>query len=198
MKLVEPSVVREEWRPVLGFEDYYEVSNRGGVRSLERVIPAPYGSTRKIPGRVMKPTKDHDGYLWVIFSVNGERKRKSVHSLVLEAFIGERPPGHDIAHADANPSNNALENLRYATRSENMMDMVINGDHHKMQRTECPYGHSLRTPNLSRAKSEAGHRCCLSCERARGFLQRKKPYPIEVFTGLADAYYVKIMDGVEA
>lgn len=194
MKFVEPSEACEEWRPIVGFEEYYKVSSLGRVKSLNRETPAPYGSTRTIPGRVMRPAKDHDGYFWVTLSDGRKRKRKSVHSLVLGAFVGERPSGHDIAHADANPANNSLNNLRYATRSENMIDMVQNGDHNKMQRSHCPYGHVLASPNLSAAKARKGHRCCLSCERARGFLQRKKPYSRNTFQRISNDYFKKIME----
>lgn len=50
-----------------------------------------------------------------------------VHTLVLRAFVGPRPEGTDVAHGDGNPANNALSNLRYASRSDNNKDVVFHG-----------------------------------------------------------------------
>jgi hypothetical protein len=52
---------------------------------------------------------------------------KRVHVLVAEAFIGPRPAGHDVAHADGDPLNNSVENLRYATRRQNLADARRHG-----------------------------------------------------------------------
>ena len=188
------TTIIEEWRPVNGFCGSYEVSNKGRVRGVDREIANVNGVTRKWTGRVLKPNVDHDGYLWVHLKLDGTRVRKSVHSLVLESFVGPRPAGLDVAHADGNPRNNELSNLRYCTRSENMMDLVSSGGHIKMQRDKCPQGHLLEQPNIPKAKLAKGHRSCLACERARGYLQRRKPYAKELLQAVSDEYYKTIME----
>lgn len=47
--------------------------------------------------------------------------------LVLEAFVGPRPPGLDGCHNDGNKLNNSLSNLRWATRKDNMADARTHG-----------------------------------------------------------------------
>lgn len=184
----------ETWKPVVGASGAYEVSDRGNVRGVGRVIENVNGVLRKWKGRELSPTSDHDGYQWVHMAINGGRVRRSVHSLVMESFVGPRPKGADIAHADGNPLNNSIENLRYCTRSENMMDLVRSGGHEKMQRERCPWGHLLVEPNIPKSKLAKGHRSCLACERARGYLARRKPYSEDLFKSVSHGYYEKIME----
>lgn len=101
----------EEWKPVVGYEDFYEVSDWGRVKSLN------YRNTGK--EGIMKPSPDGDGYLHVDLSKNGEKEKFLVHILVMRAFIGKCPDGHEIDHYDWNPSNNRLENLSYQPKEVN-------------------------------------------------------------------------------
>lgn len=187
------STQRELWKPVKDYEGLYEVSNHGNVRSLDRVVPTVYGATRTVKGKILTQSNDHDGYLWVNLQDGARRSRKSVHSLVMGAFVGERPKGMDIAHKNDDPFDNRLDNLRYCTRSENMMDMVRNGGHFRMQQDRCANGHKFVDANLTNSKKKSGHRGCKACERARGYLQRRKPYTKQQFLEVADAYYKQII-----
>lgn len=105
----------EQWRPVVGYEGIYEVSDHGRVRSLDRFNHIG----RRYRGRVLRPSTDRGGYQRVVLSQNGNCKTAKIHSLVLEAFVGPRPDGLHVCHGDSNPANNHLSNLRYATQSEN-------------------------------------------------------------------------------
>jgi len=111
----------EEWRPVVGYEGAYEVSDQGRVRSLERrvrLVTRQAGEpTRLVSPRVLRPGPMASGHLSVAI---GKGNSRLVHQLVLEAFVGPRPIGWDSLHLDHNPANNALSNLRYGTRSENL------------------------------------------------------------------------------
>jgi hypothetical protein len=110
----------EEWRPISGFPDY-EVSSFGRVR---RVVESRNGHLPK----VLKPSRSRDGYEIVTLS-NGEKPtRKQIGRLVCEVFHGAPPtPDHQAAHNDGNPSNNRVDNLRWATRTENMADCLLHG-----------------------------------------------------------------------
>jgi HNH endonuclease len=77
--------------------------------------------------RPLKPQTNKRGYQSIKF---GRWKRFRLHSLVLECFVGPRPPGMECRHLDGNPSNNALENLAWGTRSENRADQVRHGTAH--------------------------------------------------------------------
>jgi hypothetical protein len=69
------------------------------------------------------------GYLYVFMRKDDEprSKHRDVHTLILEAFIGPRPPGMQCCHKDGNPLNNRLDNLRWDTPSSNSRDTVRHG-----------------------------------------------------------------------
>jgi hypothetical protein len=119
----------EIWRDVVGFEESYQVSNIGRVRSKDRLVAysaslkcGAYLSPRK--GRVLKPAIGSHGYFTVML---GRKNCRTIHSLVANAFIGPCPDGHEVLHADGTRTNNCVNNLRYGTRSENMLDAVKHG-----------------------------------------------------------------------
>lgn len=119
----------EIWRPVVGFESAYEVSNLGRVRSLDRSWKQlsrhgkEYVHRRK--GRVLRPGPSNYGHLSVVL---GRGNTRMVHALVLEAFRGPRPsPKHDSRHINGDPADNRLDNLVWGTRSENIRDAVAHG-----------------------------------------------------------------------
>lgn len=122
MKIQE---IREGWKPVVGHEDRYQISSQGRIRSLPKIWPM----VRKIrgtaymtiPGQILKPKTDRYGYQVIgLHQDGGKRVWKTIHSLVLAAFIGPRQTGYKIDHLDGNRSNNTLHNLHYVTQSENM------------------------------------------------------------------------------
>lgn len=95
---------KEEWRDVLNYEGLYEVSNTGKVRNMK--------------GIKLKPA-NKAGYLTLGLSKQNIQKYKTVHSLVIEAFKGESPsPNHSVNHIDGDKKNNNIENLEWATQSE--------------------------------------------------------------------------------
>ena len=109
----------EEWLPVPDFEGFYEVSDRGRVRSL----PRKFGKGCVLKSRPLPKT----GYLQVSLSKNGKVTIAYVHALVAAAFIGPRPPGEEVRHGDGNPANNELGNLSYSTHLVNMGDTLKHG-----------------------------------------------------------------------
>ena len=112
----------EEWRDIAGYEGYYQVSNFGRVRSLDRVVKARNGD-RVFRGRVLKPSINKHDRPSIGLAVKGVIKTRDVHSLVIETFIGPAPEGMEGCHNDGSPSNNNLSNLRWDSRSGNMLDV---------------------------------------------------------------------------
>lgn len=123
----------EIWKAVPGFEGIYEVSDLGRVRSLDRILvqACKWGGTmeRFYKGRVLVQATDERGRRFVALWHLCEGKRRTVASLVAEAFIGPRPEGMDVCHGDGNPSNNRLLNLRYDTPAGNAADKIMHGTH---------------------------------------------------------------------
>lgn len=118
----------EEWRPVVGYEGLYEVSDHGRVRSMDRVVRYTNGQARRRKGKVLAahPVNKY-GHLLVKL---GTKRRALVHVLVAEAFIGSRPDGMEVRHLNGDPSCNCVSNLRYGTRSENQRDHYAYGGKH--------------------------------------------------------------------
>lgn len=111
----------ENWKPVVGYEKHYEVSDFGRVRRITK-------STRNPAGAVLKGSPDQHGYPCVTISDNGSnRKNVKVHKLVSGAFMGPPPPGMEVNHIDGDQSNARLENLEYVTHAENMRHAARTG-----------------------------------------------------------------------
>ena len=167
------------WKPVVGYEGLYEVSSTGKVWSIRR-------------GRVLRPRKKSDGHLKVGLWKAGKGKDKYVHRLVLEAFVAPCPEGMECLHIDGNPENNRVDNLRWGTRGENMLDRVRHGRHHNANKTHCPRGHELTPENIPEYWKGEGSRNCLACSRARGYIQRH-PELRSQLQSVADQYYSQIV-----
>jgi len=113
----------EIWKPVVGYEGLYEVSNLGRVRSLTR-LETYFSRTlgeclRTSKGRILRPSPTRDGYLLVVLYRSGKQKYVYVHRLVMAAFVGACPSELQINHKDENTFNNCLENLEYCTQLYN-------------------------------------------------------------------------------
>lgn len=155
----------ENWKPVAGFEGYYEVSDLGNVRSLDRPYIDSLGRKRVRLGRELKPWAGTGGRLRVDLWKDGQVSKRQVHRLVLEAFEGSCPPGHECCHWDDDPTNNRLSNLRWDSPSANNLDMVRNGNHRNARKTECKWGHKFDVENTYITTD--GRRMCRECLRAR-------------------------------
>jgi hypothetical protein len=116
------SIVNEIWKDIPDYEGYYQVSNLGRVRSCDRVVSGSRKGTPcdvKRKGRTLKPNFKR-GYLGVSLFSDGCAKTYTVHRLVAQAFIGDRPLGFVINHKDGDRQNNAADNLEYCTQQENV------------------------------------------------------------------------------
>ena len=140
----EGATMQEEWRPVAGWEDLYEVSSLGRVRSLDREGFTRGDSKRLYKGRVLKPyPMVRSGYLSVRLSQAGHPKKlKKVHRLVAEAFI-PNPEGHPLVrHLNDQKEDNRRENLAWGTAKDNNQDRFRNG--YKPHRSShCKRGHAV-------------------------------------------------------
>lgn len=131
----------ENWKPVVG-HDGYEVSDLGGVRSLDRTrtFPSTNGTghefmlTRTYRGKILTavPNRKRGGHLYLFL---GRGKIYAVHRLVLEAFKGPCPEGMEALHGNGDETVNELWNLRWGTHDENMKESsahgaVSRGDNH--------------------------------------------------------------------
>src|SRR3546814_15421184 len=111
----------EEWRPVVGFEGLYEVSDQGRVRSLDREVRSGPGRTRKARSHILKPSAGQDGYLRVNLWQDNQYRSRTVHSVVAESFFGF-VSGKEVRHLDGNKGNCSKTNLVLDSRRQNTLD----------------------------------------------------------------------------
>ena len=112
----------EQWKPIIGFESIYEVSDHGNVRSIKS------GKLKKIS--LDKTTNRQFLNLWK----NNKQNVVRIHKLVLEAFVGQCPDGLECCHNDGNSSNNHLSNLRWDTHTSNIHDRIKHGTSNRGER----------------------------------------------------------------
>ena len=113
--------MEEIWKDIKDFEELYQVSNLGRVRSKERVILTQKNKEiyQKWGSKILKPFDNGRGYLTVHLKKQSKRYVKYVHRLVAEAFLGSTI-NMDINHKDFNRTNNSIDNLEIVTRKENI------------------------------------------------------------------------------
>ncbi|OZC62149.1 hypothetical protein CH267_00990 [Rhodococcus sp. 06-621-2] len=167
-------MIEERWRSVVGFEGAYEVSDFGNVRSLDRAIVTKAGVTIHRKGAVKRPSPHPDGHIYVRLSKANTPSLRSIHTLMMEAFVGPCPKGQEVLHSNGIGTDNRLPNLRYGTRSENAADQVRHGVHNMARKTHCFRGHQFTAENTYMHPS--GSRACIECRRIykRAWRLRKK------------------------
>ncbi len=125
----------EAWKDIPGYEGLYQVSDMGRVRSLDRITKRNH----HLKGRpIRQKTLPQRGYRLVILTdYEGSPKTWYVHALVLTTFVCSRPQGLECCHADNDPSNNNLKNLRWDTHKANEDDKILAGNITIGERNGC-------------------------------------------------------------
>jgi hypothetical protein len=103
------------WKPVVTYEDSYEVSSDGWVRTLDRICDKRRGIVKS---KVLNQFDNH-GYRFVILSRGGKRRNFYVHRLVAESFLPNPENKPQINHINGNKSDNRLSNLEWSTIKDN-------------------------------------------------------------------------------
>lgn len=111
----------EIWRPVKGYEDLYEVSSEGRVKSLARIKTSYGGRCFSTKEKILKSFPDKKGYLMVKLYKDKTKSTKKVHRLVAEAFLEEVPGKDQVNHLDGDKKNNNIRNLEWADNSDNQI-----------------------------------------------------------------------------
>ena len=112
----------EVWRPVVGYEELYEVSNTGRVRSLDMWRKSCGNNKAWHRGQILKPTFVRGGYVAVGLNKNGVRKTYTIHRLVALSFIPNDDPVYktQINHKNEIKNDNRVENLEWCTACYNV------------------------------------------------------------------------------
>lgn len=138
----EPEREDEYWKDIPNYEDRYQVSNYGRIRSKKRKVTTSEGFTQERGGDIRSLSKNEKGYLRVTLQGDGPPKTFYVHRIVAEVFMSKSDDLHVVHHKDGDPSNNRVQNLEWVSRQENTNKAVNKGEyetgekHHRSQLTE--------------------------------------------------------------
>lgn len=177
--------MNETWNPVVGFEGWYEVSDQGRVRSLDRDLEpcqTRHGGTRvmRYRGRILRPRPDRRGYFRVSIARGNSRRDRYIAHLVLEAFVGPRPEGMEACHDNGNKIDNALSNLRWDTAVANQHDKRRHGTHGEGEKHSGAKLNSLKVRIIRRlaecgefTSKEISEMFHVSARTIRGVIARK-------------------------
>lgn len=109
---------KEEWKAIKGYENIYEVSSLGNVRSLDRKILQKNNGVLKefnYKGKKLKKVINTNGYYVVHLSKNQKNKHVNIHRIVAETFIPNPNKYRVVNHKDENKLNNCVDNLEWCT-----------------------------------------------------------------------------------
>lgn len=120
-------VFNMNWVKIKGYEDFYEISLNGKIRSKDRTMIDKIGRTRSREGKILNPDIAPNGYYRVTFSINRKRKQFYVHRLIAEHFIPNPKNLPQVNHIDGNKLNNSLDNLEWVTVQDNVIHAYKNG-----------------------------------------------------------------------
>ena len=119
--------MQEIWKDVKGYEGYYQISNKGRVRSLDRTIIFKNGGKHFFKGKIISQTVSKTGYWISTLSKNCYSRTTKVHILIAKAFIPNPLNKPQVNHKDLNKLNNKISNLEWVTAKENMQHAWRNG-----------------------------------------------------------------------
>lgn len=120
-------IIEELWKDVEGYEGFYQVSFTGKVRSKNREVANWGNGTRNIKGKRLVSYIGKRGYPVVDLWKGGKRKMCTVHRLMAQVFLKNPEEKKCINHKDGDKTNNLLDNLEWATHSENIIHAYENG-----------------------------------------------------------------------
>lgn len=145
----------EVWKDVVGFEQYYEVSNMGNVRSKERIQAFPFDETKIgiVKSKMMKQTPNSRGYYRVSLSDRKKTKQFFVHRLVAQAFVKNPKNLPVVNHLDFDYTNNRADNLEWTTLKGNVQYSLVRG---RFKRTKEWLEHLKKSLDIKMAKSVIG------------------------------------------
>lgn len=171
--------MEEIWKDIEGFEGYYQVSNLGNVKSLNRILKDNGGFFIKAGN--YKRFEEQTGYKRVALSKNDQNKKFMVHRLVAQAFIPNPENKPFIDHIDGNRANNKVDNLRWSTSKENINNPIT-----VLRRSESLKGHND-------IRKQCAKKCRIKCIETNVIYESMKE--CERITGIRQCHISEVCKG---
>jgi len=176
----------EKWKPIVGYEGLYEISNLGRVKSMARVIKRSINGEQKVGEIFLKFELASNGYYRVSLWKDNVKKNKTIHRLVATHFVNNTNNKKTVNHKDGNKLNNKASNLEWATYCENnghaFKNKLINTSKQVIQIDPITLNAVNEFESLSDAarKTEANQshisRCCNNKRKLAGGFKWKFKY----------------------
>jgi hypothetical protein len=177
--------MQEIWKDIKGFEGYFQVSNFGRIKSLERKKEYSNRKTEEIiKEKFLSICDNGNGYKVVYLKMNGKKKSKYVHRLVAEAFIENPNKLKEINHKDFNKNNNNVKNLEWVDRKANITHYRGSNRYDDCMNLR---NKKLKVKSLNRLKKFEKEVCTL-------YLEGNTIYEINKLTGLGKSKIALIID----
>lgn len=136
----------EEWKNIKGYENLYQVSNYGRIKSLKK---HSIFNNRTYPTKILKCHINTKKYLDVELCKFNKSHRYRIHRLVAEAFIPNPDNKPQVNHIDCNKSNNKMNNLEWCNNSENQQHAFKNGLNTRKKYGDSPRAKKINQYNLN-------------------------------------------------